>query len=185
MKLRNSMIVAALSLFSLNSLANIELGLTSSPLPLIPAKAVSCYSSRITPPNQTPYADVDDSHFRIPSISFIRKDSSKDLIISTIRVTYAIPRAKGEPADLFKCMIAGDSLRALSGVWWSGGPEAVVHSGVDTFTTDCAAYCGGIKTTADNFTVPGSVEIYGFERDAVTRAETPVKLNGSITIEAF
>ena len=167
---------------------NTEFSVTQSPLPLIPSKAVSCYSQKITGIGQTPTQDVDADYFRIPTFKFWRANNTADLIISNIRITYTIPSAPGQAGETLKCEISGDNLRALSSEWWTGGTEATVRSGkgsVDApFATDCAAYCGGVKTTMGNFTTAGTIEIFGLERLS-NGDETPVKLQGFITIQAF
>lgn len=167
---------------------NTEFSVTTAPLPLIPSKAVSCYSQKITGDGQTPSQDVDADYFRIPTFSFWRTDTTKALVISAIRITYDVPSAAGQAGETGKCEIAGDPLRALSKTWWDGGTEAVIAkntgSAESKFTTDCAAYCGGIKTTMSGFTTSGNIEIFGLERDD-NGDETPVKLQGFITIQAF
>lgn len=167
---------------------NTEFSVTSSPLPLIPSKAVSCYSTKITGIGQTPTQDVDADYFRIPTFKFWRKDANADLIISNIRITYTIPSTPGQAGETLKCEISGDNLRALKSEWWTGSTEATIPANQGTvdspFQTDCAAYCGGVKTNMGNFTSAGTVEIFGLERLA-NGDETPVKLQGFITIQAF
>lgn len=167
---------------------NTEFSVTTAPLPLIPAKAVSCYSEQITGPNETPAQDVEESYFRIPFFKFWRANNTKSLIISYIRVTYSIPTTPGSMGESSSCTISGDNLRALSSLWWARGPEATINPGegsaASPFQTDCAAYCGGIKTTVSNFTTGGAIEIFGLERDT-NGDETPVKLQGYVTIQAF
>jgi hypothetical protein len=168
---------------------NTEFSVTGSALSLIPAKAVSCYSAKITGTGQTPAQDIDESYFTIPTFTIWRADSTKDLIISTIRVTYNIPATLGAASQDQKCVFAGDNLRALSSTWWSGGAEAKIKAGTGTtaakFVTDCSAMCGGITTNIANVSASGNVEIYGLERDPVTLEESPVKLQGYITIQGF
>lgn len=185
-----SFIVAAA--FGLGSCAeeeiNTEFSVSSSPLPLIPAKAISCYSAKITGFGQTPTQDVEADYFRIPTFKFWRANNDKALIISNIRITYTIPSTPGQAGESMKCEISGDNLRALKSSWWTGSTEATIPRGEGTaaepFTTDCAAYCGGVKTTTGNFTTAGTVEVFGLERD-VNGDETPVKLQSYITIQAF
>lgn len=163
--------------------------MTKSPIPLIPAKAVSCYSQKITPENQRPVQDVMDGYIRIPTVSFFRSNTSKDLIISNIRITYAIPGSGNNNPEAIKCEVSGDSLRALSSYWWRQGVEAIIPAspgqGSDVFSTDCAIYCGGIRDVSDNFTTTGDVEVFGLERDPSTGDESPVKMTRSITIKSF
>ena len=163
--------------------------MTKSPIPVIPASAVSCYSQKITPENQRPVQDILDRHIRIPTVSFFRSDTSKELVISNIRITYAIPGSGNNNPVATKCEVAGDSLRALSSYWWAQGFEAKIPAssgqGSDVFSTDCAIYCGGIRESSNNFTTTGDVEVFGLERDPVTGDESPVKMTRSITIKSF
>ncbi|KYG63667.1 hypothetical protein AZI86_12620 [Bdellovibrio bacteriovorus] len=167
---------------------NNQVHMTSSPLPIIPSKAVSCYSQKITSPNETPTQDVESDYFRIPTIAFSRKDSSKDLVISTIRITWMLRNSDGTPGPIGKCIIAGDQLRALSNEWWIRGTEALVPRNLSgrpsSFQTNCAAYCGGLQLDHSNFTTTADVDVFGLERDK-DGEETPVKMNTSIVLQAF
>lgn len=167
---------------------NNQVQVTSSPLPLIPSSAVSCYSAKITAANKTPHQDIAPDYFRIPTFKFIRKDSSKDLIISMIRITWMLRDADGNPGPVGKCIIGGDQLRALSDQWWDNGPEALIprnQSGPSSpFQTDCAAYCGGLAPETGNFSTTADVDVFGLERDQMGN-ETPVKMNTSVIIQAF
>lgn len=169
---------------------NTEFSVTQNPLPLIPAKAVSCYSAKIAAASSSvPSQDIEADYFRIPIFKFWRANNSKALIINNIRITYTIPSAGGQSGGVLKCEISGDELRALKASWWSGGPEATIPKGegsqASPFETDCAALCGGINTTMTNFTTSGTVEVFGLERDVESGDETPVKLQSFITIQSF
>ncbi|WP_157684676.1 hypothetical protein [Bdellovibrio bacteriovorus] len=188
--LMSSLMTAALLLGSCGQQeeVNTEFSVTTSPLPLIPAKAISCYSKLITGIGQTPTQDVEADYFRIPTFKFWRANNSNDLVISLIRITYNLPGSTpGESAQASKCEISGDSLRALNTTWWKNYTEAIVPGGSGSpdspFQTDCAAYCGGVKASGQ-FTTTGTVEIFGLER-APNGDETPVKLQGYVTIQAF
>lgn len=170
------------------NLENTELIITRSSLPLIPANAISCYQHKTTPSDQASVPDVAGSYFRIPRMHFFRSNSSKDLVIAMIRVTYALPSDPGRPSEIAQCVYGGDQLRALSSKWWNKS-EAIIPANQGTvdnmFSTDCALYCGGIQTKAQGFVATADVDVYGFERNPVTGDETPVKLNRTIQIEGF
>lgn len=167
---------------------NAELLITHKPQPIIPAKAVSCYSIKSTIPGQEPVADIEAGYFTIPTLRFFRSDTSKDLVISAIRITYALPSEGNQPPEISQCFLASDALRALSGKWWSQGPDAVIHaknSSDDIFSTDCPIFCGGIRTRAKGFITSADVDVFGLERDPDTLEETPIKMNRSIKIQGF
>lgn len=170
---------------------NTEFSVTTEPVFVIPAKAVSCYSVKTTGFGQTPAQDVEGSYFKIPSFSFTRQNSDKNLIISVIKISYSIPGATaGSDSAGGSCIFDGDQLRALSSVWWaSTTAEAVIERGTGTpnkpFKTDCPAYCGGISTDLPQFSATATIEIFGLERDTVTQNETPVRIQGFVNIQSL
>lgn len=167
---------------------NSELIITRTPLSIVPTKAVSCYNMKSTPPGQTPIPDIDAGYFKIPTLRIFRSDSSKDLIVTAIRITYALPSEGNQPPEISKCFLAGDDLRALNTKWWSQGSEAVIPAKTgteDMFSTDCPIICGDIRTRAKGFSTSADVDIFGFERDPRTLDETPIKMNRMIKIKGF
>lgn len=165
-----------------------ELLISTQPFYLIPAKAVSCYSHKTTPPNENPVLDVADNYIRIPTLGFFKSDGSKDLVISMLRITYALPAEKGG-LTIGQCMVGGDQLLALSSQWWDKG-EAVIPANASShtvFQTDCALYCGGIQSRSaqGGFAISADVDVFGVERDPKTGDEVPVKMNRTIKIQSF
>ncbi len=159
---------------------NVEVKVSSSPFPLIPATAVSCLANQ-SANGEPPTADVQPSYFRIPTVTFVRKDTKKSLIIAFIRITIPIP---GETAPV-SCEVGGDNLMAI-GKWGDGtgtSTEALILPGVESFSTNCALYCGGIKAEK-TYTTSGTMEVYGLERDTAGN-ETPVRTSTSVTIQSF
>ncbi|WP_374029738.1 hypothetical protein [Bdellovibrio bacteriovorus] len=158
---------------------NVEVSISSSAYPLIPASAVSCLAKE-NAGNDVPTPDISPSYFRIPVITFNRQDTTKTLVISFIRISIPIP---GSSTPL-SCEVGGDNLSALRGSWYdSTTREALIPAGTATFQTDCALYCGGIAATTP-FTASGTMEIFGLERDAAQN-EVPVKTSTVITIQNF
>ncbi|WP_295905114.1 hypothetical protein [uncultured Bdellovibrio sp.] len=160
---------------------NVEVSISGSSLPLIPATAVSCLA-RENAGTDTPTADISPSYFRVPTITFTRKDTTKNLIIAFIRINIPVPGS----STPINCEVGGDGLAALKGTWFnSGTKEALIPSGDanKTFSTDCALYCGGI-TMNSGTTASGTMEVFGLERDAAGN-ETPVKTSTTITVESF
>lgn len=164
---------------------NVEVSIQSSPLPLIPAEARSCLAVK-TQSGDASASDISPYYFKIPKLTFTRKDASKDLIISLIRIKINIPGS----ASGVDCSVGGDNLAALADYWWGkdepiGKPEkeALIPPGQASFTTSCALYCGGIAVT-NSFVATGTLEIFGLERDG-NGEEVPVITNTSISIQSF
>lgn len=158
---------------------NVEVVISSSAFPLIPATAISCLADK-NAGNDIATADISPSYFRVPVITFNRKDTTKSLIISFIRITIPVPGS----ATPINCEVGGDALAALRQTWFdSGTKEALIPAGNATYATDCALYCGGV-TMNSGLTASGTMEIFGLERDAAQN-ETPVKTSTTITVESF
>lgn len=159
---------------------NVEVTISSSSLPLIPATAISCLAVQ-NAGGDAPTADISPSYFKIPTITFSRKDASKILIIAFIRINVPIPGS----ATPVSCEVGGDALAALKSTWFaSSTKEAAIAAGTATDATDCPLYCGGIAATTQ-FTSSGTMEVFGLERDAVTLEETPVRIQTTVTIQNF
>lgn len=167
--------------------SNVEVSLQTSPLPLIPAEAKSCLAVRNQTSDSPAAADISPFYFKIPRITFTRKEVDKALIISLIRIKINIP---GSTSGV-DCTVGGDSLAALAKYWWDakesdGKPEkeAFIPPGQATFQTDCALYCGGIAVTG-SFVATGTVEIFGLERNVSSEEEVPVITSSSISVQSF
>lgn len=160
--------------------ANLEVTVPTSPLPLIPANATSCLS-RKSAVGESPAQDISPSYFRIPTLKFTRKNTTKTLIISLVRITIRIPTT----GATVRCEIGGDALAALATSWWAtSNRETSVPVGTSTFSTDCPLYCGGVDTTR-TFVASGPLEIFGLERDESTLEESPVKVQSMVSIQSF
>ncbi|MBV2169477.1 MAG: hypothetical protein KUL82_12295 [Bdellovibrio sp.] len=158
---------------------NVEVVVSSSAFPLIPATAASCLADKNAGAD-TPTADISPDYFRIPTITFNRKDTSKTLVIAFIRISIQIPGS----SQAVSCEVGGDGLAALRDSWFSGTTkEALVPAGTASFSTDCALYCGGVKAPS-GMTASGSLEVFGLER-ATNGDETPVKASTVVTIQSF
>ncbi|WP_413569561.1 hypothetical protein ACLWBD_03755 [Bdellovibrio sp. HCB117] len=159
--------------------SNVEVSITSSPLPLIPATAVSCLAQE-NAGDDVATADISASYFKIPTITFNRKDTSKTLIVAFIRVSIQIPGS----ATPVTCEYGGDQLAALRGNWFDSlTKEAAIPVGEASYATTCPMYCGGINAT-NQFVATGTMEVFGLERDT-NQDETPVKVQTSITIQSY
>ena len=175
-------VVIVFSFFSLScsggGSANLEVKVSTSPLPLIPAAASSCLSRKSGGTDAAPQ-DISASYFRVPTISFNRVDTTKTLIISLIRI-----RIKGVGVNI-NCEAGGDNLAALSSAWWATSTrDATIPVGTATYSTDCALYCGGVNTER-SFTATGTLEIFGLDRDETTLEETPVRVSTQISVQSF
>lgn len=160
--------------------SNVSVVLSTSPLPLIPATAISCLAAK-NAVGDVATADIAPSYFKVPKLTFNRKDTSKVLVLALVRIKIQIPGA----SIPISCEVGGDSLAALSSVWWSSGSkEAAIPEGTDTFSTDCSLYCGGVNAEQP-YTATGTVEIFGLERDSATLDEAPVKIQTTLTIQSY
>lgn len=160
--------------------SNVEVSINSSALPLIPATAISC-AARENAGSDVPTSDISASYFKIPTITFKRKKTDKQLIIAFIRINIPIPGGTA-----VSCEYGGDNLAALHhDNWWKNtGKEALIDIGVDSFTTTCALYCGGINS--DNpYVASGTMEVFGLERNPSNQEETPVRVQTAVTIQSF
>ncbi|MDG0816717.1 hypothetical protein [Bdellovibrio svalbardensis] len=141
---------------------------------LIPSPATSCLAIKQATSGTTPSADISAAYFRIPRITFTKKNVDKDLYISLITITMNIP---GSSAP-FECKVGGDALAALSNDanWWGTGTihDSKVPAGTETFTTNCPLYCGGISSVTPFFTT-ATMEILGYEQAAGSDEQEPVK----------
>lgn len=173
------LLLTLIAIFSLTSCSQDEnkneIKVTSSSLQLIPSRAISCLNQR----NDLPLKDVAEDYFRVPSITFTRKDTKNDLIISSLNFNIEIP---GSTAP-FKQVVSGDDLAALSSTWFVGSKEAIIPAGQAQLTTDCALKLGGIKMTA-GLTTSGILEVRGYERDT-NGEEYPVRFSTVISIESI
>lgn len=167
--------------------SNVEISLQSSPLPLIPAEAKSCLAIKNQTSDSPAASDISPYYFKVPKITFTRKEVDKALIISLIRIKINIP---GSSSGV-DCTVGGDNLAALAQYWWDadasvGKPkqEAFIPPGQATFQTDCALYCGGIAVS-NSFVATGTVEIFGLERNVSTDEEVPVITSSSISVQSF
>lgn len=159
---------------------NVEVVVSSSVFPLIPAPAVSCMSEK-NAGSDIPSADVAPSYFRIPKITFNRKDTTKDLIIAFIRVSIPVPGS-----DTVTCELGGDGLAALTSTWYATtSKDALIPAGdqYQSFSTDCAMKCGGIEV-GPGVTATGTMEVFGLERDS-NGDELPVRASTSVSIQSF
>lgn len=154
--------------------SNVTVVVSTSAFPLIPAPAYSAVAER----KSATSPDISASYFRIPKITFNRADTSKSLIIAFLRIKIQIP------SGLYTCEVGGDNLSALAEQWWTGGREATISAGVDSFSTSRALYCGGISADVA-YSASGSMEIFGLERDDTTLEETPVRTSVTISIQSF
>lgn len=160
--------------------SNVEMIISGSTRPLIPAPTSSCLA-RKNAGAEPPAQDITESYFTVPTVTFKRKDTSKLLYIALLRITIRIP---GESSPV-TCEVGGDGLAALSSTWWaSSTKEPLVDPGVASFVTDCSLYCGGIKADR-SYVATGIVEAFGLERDVTSLEETPVKLQTELTIQSF
>lgn len=163
-----------------NEESNVEVAIATSPLPLIPATAISCLATK-NAGGDVATADIAPSYFKVPKLTFNRKDSAKILVIAFVRIKIQIPGA----AAPVSCEVGGDGLAALSQTWWANGAkEASIPAGTSTYSTDCPLYCGGILAETP-YTASGTLEVFGLERDATTLEESPVKVQTAITIQSF
>lgn len=149
---------------------------------LIPSTATSCLAIKQAPPATVPSSDISPAYFRIPRITFTKKNVEKDLYISLISITMNIP---GSSTPL-ECKVGGDALSALSNDndWWGSGTvhEAKIKSGLATFTTNCPLYCGGIKADVNFFTT-ATMTILGYEQSTDSDEQDPVKTTSTFSVQ--
>lgn len=163
-----------------NEESNVEVVISNSPLPLIPATAISCLATK-NAGGDVASSDIAPSYFKVPKLTFNRKNTSKVLVIAFVRITIQIPGATSPVS----CEVGGDGLASLSSTWWaSPGKEAAISEGTSSFSTDCPLYCGGVLAERQ-YTASGTLEIFGLERDSATLDETPVKVQTSITVQSY
>lgn len=154
--------------------SNVNVVISTSAFPLIPAPAYSALAER----KSATSPDISLSYFRIPKITFKRTDATKTLVIAFLRIKIQIP------TGLYTCDVGGDSLSALADQWWTGGREATIAVGEDTFSTNRALYCGGISAE-QTYTASGTMEVFGLERNEATLDETPVRTSVNLSIQSF
>lgn len=163
--------------------ANVSVAISSSPFLLIPTPALSCLATRnAASSGSVPTNDIMESYFKVPIITFRRKNTTNILVIAKIKITVNIP---GSPTPM-TCQAGGDSLAALSNTWWNNpGREASVDVGTETFQTDCALSCGGIAAGDTPYTASGIMEVSGLERNTTSLEEVPVKIQTAISIQNY
>lgn len=174
-------VLSLLAIMALSSCAkedsNITVTTISSPRPLIPGNATSCLADKSS---DTPSRDIEPDYFTLPSLTFTRKDTSKNFRVTFIRIT--IPLG----GENYECVFGGDELAALSSSWYnSQTKDAIIPAGgAATFSTDCAIRCGGIKRQQAGFSASGVLEVMGAEyTDSVN--ETPVRISTVVSIQGF
>lgn len=162
---------------------NVEVVINQSPLPLIPATAISC-AAKQNAGDSAPVADITENYFRIPIIRFVRKDATKNFEVAAVKIVISTPGS----SQGVNCVVAGQALSALSdpgtgGIW---GVDAIaeIPAGTADFSTNCALYCGGISA-ASRFTATGTMTVYGVEKSTDGTTETPVVATTPITIESL
>lgn len=174
-------ILSLLAIMTLSSCAkddsNVTVTTLSSPRPLIPGNATSCLASKSS---DTPSRDIEPDYFTLPSLTFTRKDVSKNFRVTFLRIS--IPLG----TENYECVFGGDELAALHSTWWSSTTkDAVIPAGsAANFTTDCAIRCGGIARQSAGFSASGVLEVMGAEFTN-TVDETPVRTSTVISIQGF
>lgn len=156
----------------------VEIAATSTALPVIPTTASSCLAQKNATTQTPAEKDITQQYFKIPTISFVKKNISNKVVIFKATVTIQIPGVS-EP---YLCEVGGDDLAALSQKWWaSPGREAQIPAGVQVLTTDCALYCGGIEPKG-TYSATGTLEVSGVEVDPATNEEKAIQAQTSISI---
>lgn len=159
--------------------SNVEVVIGKSPYPLIPAPAISCLAYK-NASSSAPANDITASYFRMPVITFNRKNTTDIFVVALVRITI------NAPGSSISCEVGGDGLAALSSTWWSNSTkEAAVPAGTATFQTDCPLYCGGVPVGNTPFTATGILEVFGLERNVTSLEENPVKIQTSISVQNF
>lgn len=159
---------------------NVEVVVPGASNYLIPAAVPSCYSTWTAQGTEPPSLDVSASSFEISRVGFVRKEASKTMFISVIKLTVDVPY--GDPVV---CVFGGDYLAALDKVnWFDKSPrEAVIPAGVQKYSTSCPLKCGGFKDDSA-FVAPGILEIRGYEI-GTDGTRIPFRAETSFTIESI
>lgn len=174
-------ILSLLAIMTLSSCAKDESNVTvttlSSPRPLIPGNATSCLADRSS---DSPSRDIEPDYFTLPTLTFTRKDTTKNFRVTFIRIS--IPLG----TENYECVFGGDELAALDSSWYSTKTkDAIIPAGgAASFSTDCAIRCGGIKRQSAGFSASGVLEVMGAEFTN-TLDETPVRTSTVISIQGF
>ncbi|HWU42352.1 MAG TPA: hypothetical protein VN132_02905 [Bdellovibrio sp.] len=149
----------------------LEAKVATTTVALIPATASSCLAVRQATAGSPPTKDVQSAYFRLSKITFNKTNKDNDLVITSVKVSIDLP----PPIGTKECTIAGDDLAALSSTWWATTlHDAIIPSGTDTITTDCALYCGGISPDTPFF-ASGIMTILGYEQAPNSDTQTSVK----------
>ncbi|MEN0059288.1 MAG: hypothetical protein AAGB31_10685 [Bdellovibrio sp.] len=159
---------------------NVELSASTSEVKVLPIALASCYAMQTPADDGTITTDISADSFEIPTLTISRKETSKNLIISYIRVK--VP-AFGSLKESVDCMFAAEKLRALGSFSSSSLYQAIIPSGTASFTTDCPLRCGGVASTDLIYMASGTVELVGAEVDPNNSSNsTGVKISVPITI---
>lgn len=151
---------------------------------LIPATATSCLATKQAQGGTTPTSDISSAYFRIPQITFTKKDKDKDFYISVINISLNVPGS----STPITCTAGGDALSALSDQgdlnWWANpnGHQALIPAGTASYTTVCAMYCGGI-TSSTTFSASATMEVFGLEQAVGSTEQTAVKTTTTFTVQ--
>lgn len=156
---------------------------------LISATTKSCQLRRTmedSPPTTLPADDISSAFFEIDGINLAWTKPKSTLVISMIRVKTDSPA--------ISCDFGGDSLAALSAVWWNQGRKALVgNQPVDfgdgntitpaaTLQLGCPLICGGVSASGGPFVAQGTIEIVGYSLDEYGN-KSPVKVLDFFTVE--
>lgn len=171
-----SLVLAAVSLFSVSAMASLTVQPSHSEVPVIPASAVSCLSLKQAGTNM-PVADINSAYFRIPRITITKKDSTTTAVIAMIKVKMPIPGRAN-----YQCALGGDALSALSDDrnWWSA-KDAVIPAGTASLTTNCPMYCGNVPVEM-SFRTTAVMQVYGYESVDGSDKQTPTRAEATFTV---
>ncbi len=151
---------------------------------LIPSAATSCLALKQATGGTTPTSDISSAYFRIPQITFTKKDKDSDFFISVINITLNVP---GSSTPIV-CSTGGDALSALSDLgdvnWWASasGHQSKIPAGTASYTTVCPLYCGGITSTT-TFSASATMEVFGLEQAVGSSEQTAVKTTTTFTVQ--